>query len=93
MKRIAIVLVLLALLVPAVVLAGSPKFTFNDVTFSDGTTGEIEASSKVKKDYTTCSYFSDDYEDYLGAFHSDEFASSDADEVEQFCLDNYANRE
>ncbi len=93
MKRLALVLLVLGLLVPAVALAGSGKFTFNDVTFSDGTVGELEASSKVKKNFTTCSYFSDDYEAYLGYFQSAEFASEDAEEVLAFCLEHYEDRE
>lgn len=86
----------MALLVPAtVVTAGATKFSFNDVTFSDGTTGEIEASSKdgKKSDFTTCSYYSDDYAEYLGYYESDEFASTEADEVKEFCLDNFEERD
>lgn len=63
------------------------------VTFSNGTVGDLQASSKVnnKGQFTTCSYYSAG--EYLGYFQSAEFASSDADAVLQFCLDNYANRD
>jgi hypothetical protein len=73
---------------------GAVKFVFRDVTFPDGTPGELEASSKVgKRDaFTTCSYFSDDYGSYLGYYHSAGFGSHDAGAVLEFCLENYEYR-
>ena len=66
-----------------------------DVTFSDGTTGEIEAGSKIVQSgvLTSCSYYSDDYRDYLGYYEDNTFASTDADEVRAFCLDHFADRD
>lgn len=97
MKRMLLAAVLLVLLLPATVAAaGSTKFTFNDVTFSDGTTGEIEASSKANHDgFTTCSYYSDDYQTYLGYFEAAgvSFGDNQGDALLTFCLDNFANRE
>jgi hypothetical protein len=53
-------------------LAGVTKYTFNDVTYPDGTTGEIEAGVRdtKKSDHTNCTYFSDDYRQALG-YHAD----------------------
>lgn len=95
MKRLLIILVLVLLMIPAVASASVNKFGFNDLTFPDGTLGELKAGSKItnKGDFTSCSYFSDDYQDYLGYFQSSEFASEDAGEVLAFCLANYGNRE
>lgn len=71
------------------------KYTFDNVTFSDGTTGVIEAASKQVNHttYTTCGYYSDNYVVYLGEYQSGSFASANPAEVEQFCLDNYVNRQ
>ena len=98
---VAVTITVLALLIlPTAALAAKSthfnnKYTFEDVTFSDGTTGVIEAASKQVDDstFTTCSYYSDNYAQYLGQYQSDTFASADANEVEQFCLDNYVNRQ
>ena len=73
------------------------KFTFNDVTHPDGTTGEITAS--VKNTNTShlwyCGYFSDDFQQSLGYFEefSDTQIEADAAAVEQFCLANFDERE
>lgn len=74
------------------------KFTFADVTLVDGeltvTNAVIEASSKSnnKGTFTQCSYFTEGWGDYLGAFASDDFASADADDVREFCIENFENR-
>lgn len=70
-------------------------FTFTDVTFPDATAGVIEAGSKKtnKAEFTICSYFTEGYGTYLGQFQSAGFSSADADEVKQFCVDNFADRQ
>ena len=75
-------------------LAGSIKYTFNDVIFSDNSVGEIEAAVKDsrKSDFTSCSYFSDDYVDHLGYYSEPTVAGSTAEEVKTFCEENYINR-
>lgn len=99
MKRIIAVAFVLALLVSSVAALGvsakNTKFTFNDVEVSDGTIVEIEAASKSnnKGDFITCNYYSDDYGTFLGQYSDDTFASSDADEVLAFCVDNFDNRD
>ncbi|HEX5502562.1 MAG TPA: hypothetical protein VFW96_08050 [Thermomicrobiales bacterium] len=93
-KRVgrAVATAALAALLPATALAASnvTKSTFDNVTFSDGTTGVIEAGVKTvnKGSFTTCDFYSADYVTYLGMFE----AATAPDNVEQFCLDNFANR-
>jgi hypothetical protein len=90
----AITLVLVLLLVFATTaLAKTTKFGFNDVDI-DGTIVEIEAGVKTtnKGDFSQCSYFSDDYADYLGQFADDVFAGDSAEKVLAFCVDNFDNR-
>lgn len=69
------------------------KFEFADVLFPDGTTGTIRAASKLTNNGqdTDCAYFTPT-DDYLGQFDTQDFSSSDADTVRQFCLDHYADR-
>lgn len=97
MRKVLIVAILAALLPVSISAAGATKFTFDDVTFSDGTTGVIEASSKVnqKNTATTCNYYTDDYDEYLGYFYTNEvgFTEDQVDEVRQFCLDHFEDRE
>lgn len=96
MKRLLFVVLLVAFALPLSVAAGDHiKATANDVTFSNGTTGELEVGSKITgndSSYTTCSYFSDDYTESLGYFESAEFASTDSDAVITFCLQHFEDR-
>lgn len=76
------------------------KFTFTDVTLDDGTVvvedGVIEASSRDKKndrqDWTECTYYTEGWSEHLGGFGSDDFASTDAQEVLDFCREHFADR-
>ena len=72
------------------------KFTFNDVTYPDGTTGEIEASVKNtnKSHLTYCGYFSDDYAESLGYYQERTTtpASTDPEQVKAFCLEHFDER-
>jgi hypothetical protein len=79
---IATIALLSALVLTASALAGVTKFTLNDVTYPDGTTGEIEAGVKdtSKSDLTDCAYFSDDYRDALG-YYSAPVVFATAEEV------------
>ena len=96
LKIMVVAVLVLAFLVPALaVSAKTYKFTFNNVTFSDGTMGVIEASSKQTGNssvFTVCDYYSSDWSNYLGQYQDPTFFSSDAATVEQFCLDHYADR-
>jgi len=100
-KRAAVVLALVVvatLALSGVALAKTFKFTFEDVTLTDGDlvveNGVIEASTKETKKttFTNCNYYTEDYEAFLGQFQSDDFFSDDAGEVEEFCVDNFENR-
>lgn len=70
------------------------KFTFNPVTYPDGTTGVIEAGSKRSKQsqFTVCDYSTDGYRESLGQFGSNTFSSQDPDDVLKFCLDHFGER-
>jgi hypothetical protein len=94
MRSVTLLLVafVLALTVAASAAAAVTKYTFRNVTFSDGTTGVIYAGVKVtnKSTLTAC-----DYHSSTGAslgYYADSFASDDPAAVQQFCLDNFAER-
>jgi hypothetical protein len=80
---------------PLAAKATVQKFTFTNVTFSDGVVGDIQAGSKHnnKSDFTVCDYFTPGGVDYLGQFQSDNFSSSNRTEVQSFCLDHYVDRQ
>jgi hypothetical protein len=95
------VLISMSVVIAMLVFAtGAPakvtKFTFSDVTYSDGTTGEIEASVKNtnKSHLTYCGYFSDDYQESLGYYQdfSETTASTDPEQVKAFCLEHFDER-
>lgn len=96
MKMMVVAILVLALLVPTVaVSAKTNKFTFDNVTFSDGTMGVITASTKQTGNgsvFTDCDYYSSNFITYLGQYQDSTFFSSDPGAVEQFCLDHYADR-
>jgi hypothetical protein len=75
------------------------KFTFNDVTLTDGDgsqiTGEIEASVKDVRNQTSiyCGYFSDDYRESLGYYFDESpVAGPTESDVLDFCLEEFPNR-
>lgn len=84
----------LALAVPSA-QAATTKFTFEDVTFPDGQTGFIYASTKEmnkKPDNVYCGYQTSDYQDlgYYLEFLDD--APDAAEDVLAFCVANYEDR-
>lgn len=95
MKRVAIVTVGALCLAGLALAANVFKFTFSDETYPDGRTGTIRASTKItkKSTFTVCGYFGDPNDQFLGEFQDDAFASADAAEVEQFCLDHFDERQ
>ena len=84
---------LAALLLATGVQAGQTKYTFNDVTIGE-TVVEIEAAVKdtKKNDYSSCSYYSDDYGTWLGDYQDEVFAGETADQVESFCVEHFDDR-
>ena len=75
------------------VLAGQTKYTFNDVEIGDQVV-EIEAAVKDtnKNDYSSCSYYSDDYGTWLGDYQDDVLAGETEGEVQSFCEDHFEDR-
>jgi hypothetical protein len=75
------------------VLAKKTKYTFNDVVIDEQTV-EIEASVKDNNnnDFSECSYFSDDYADYLGQYADDVIPGDTAEDVLDFCVANFDNK-
>lgn len=69
------------------------KFSFYDVAFPDGTEGTIRAGSKSVRGgiVTVCNYYSTT-DDYLGMYQEAGFATTDAVEMEDFCLSHYLDR-
>ena len=94
MKRVLASGILGVFLLGSVIAADSVKFTFSDVMYPDGQKGTVEATVKTNKKstVTTCSYFSDPNNQYLGQYQDATFASRNADEVKQFCIDHYNDR-
>jgi hypothetical protein len=92
-KLVGTIALLSTLVLTASALAGVTKCTFNDVTYPDGITGEIEAGVKDtnRSDLTNCTYFSDDYRQALG-YYADAVVFTTAEEVRQFCLDHFSER-
>ena len=80
---------------------GNEKFTFEGVTLVDGELvvedAIVEAAVKDKKndkqDFTECVYFTEGHRDNLGTFGTGDFASLDADEVREFCVSSFPQRQ
>ncbi len=85
---------LISLLFTSAVFAAVSKYTFNDVVIDEQTL-EIEASVKNNKKgaYSNCSYYTDDYAEWLGNYQEDVFAGETEEEVLEFCEDHFENIE
>ena len=96
MKRFVLAGALLLALVAAG-FAEMVKLTVSDVVYPDGREGTIQIAVKTSgngSQVTVCSYFSDPNEQYLGQFQAKTgFSPVVVDEVKQFCLANYSNRQ
>ena len=92
-----VVAIVATLVITAAAQAKATKFTFNDVTYPNGTTGEITASveNTNKSHVWYCGYFGDDFQESLGYYEqfSDTQIEADAAAVEQFCLAHFDQRE
>lgn len=90
---ITLSIVMASLLLTTSVFAAVSKYEFSDVEIN-GQIVEIEAGVKENKKsvFSTCSYFSDDYGEWLGQYQADELAGGNAEDVKQFCVDNFENR-
>ncbi|MDT8304715.1 MAG: hypothetical protein RRC07_02165 [Anaerolineae bacterium] len=91
---VAAILTIALFVVTGTAQAAVTKYTFNDVDI-DGTIVEIEASVKEtnKAAFSTCSYFADDYREFLGTYEDAVVGGTTADEVLAFCIGNFTNRD
>lgn len=75
--------------------ASTTKYTFEDVTFPNGQTGTIHASTKIMKkkpDNVYCNYQTADWENLGSYLDFVEPAPTDPQGVLRFCLDNFDER-
>ena len=95
MKKLVVFVVLVAMLATATTaFAKTNKFTFNDVVIGEQVV-EIQAGVKTTgngSSYTVCSYFSDDYAEFLGEFEEAVSGGDTAEEVLAFCVANFDKR-
>lgn len=96
MRRYVIAAALLFALV-AIGYAEMVKLTFPGITYPDGREGTIQVAVKTSgngNQVTACSYFSDPNEQYLGQYQANTtFNPIIADDVKQFCLDHFSERQ
>lgn len=96
MKRYVVAAALLLALV-AIGYAEMVKLTFPGTTYPDGREGTIQASVKMNGNggqLVVCTYFSDPNEQYLGQYQANTtFNPIIADDVKQFCLDHFSDRQ
>jgi hypothetical protein len=90
---ITILLILVSLLLASTALAAVTKYSFNDVVIGEDIV-EIEAGVKDNRSsqFSNCSYYSDDYLEWLGQYQEAVVAGETADEVLDFCVSNFDNR-
>ena len=88
-----LIAIVVSLLLTTAALAANSKYTFNDVNI-DGTVVEIEAAVKdnKKSDFSSCTYYSDDYQEWLGQYQDDVDAGDTAEDVLDFCVDHFDDR-
>jgi len=82
-----------SLVITSAVFAAKTKYEFSDVEIN-GQIVEIEASVKDNKktEFSTCTYYSVDYAEWLGQYHADVIAGENAEDVKDFCVENFENR-
>ena len=94
MKRIIAATVLGMILLGAAFAANTFKFTFPDVTYSDGRQGTITASVKTTKNgtVTVVDFYSSPNDKFLGEFQGTDNTSTDAVVVREYALSHFADR-
>ena len=96
-KSLTAVAFIFILALAAIAAAENVKLTFSGVLYPDGREGTIQASVKTAgngSQVTVCSYFADPNNQYLGQYQANTaFSPVVADDVKQFCLDNFAARQ
>lgn len=90
---ITVSMIMVSLLATSAVFAAKTKYEFSDVEIN-GQIVEIEASVKQNKknEFSTCSYYSDNYEEFLGQYQEAIVAGETSPEIKDFCLENFDNR-
>jgi hypothetical protein len=91
MKRILVTGILGMFLLGSAMAANTFKFTFTDVQFPDGRMGTIFASVRTTKKgaVTVCGFNSNPNDQFLGEFQGNDNTSTDAVDVENYCLAHY----
>ena len=86
-------MIVLSFAFTSTVQAAVTKYSFNDVEIN-GIIVEIEASVKDnnKGAFSQCTYFSDDYQEALGYYSAPIVAGDTAEEVLEFCAENFDER-
>lgn len=86
-------MILIILVLATTVQAANTQYTFNDVEIGEQIV-EIEASVKMtnKSDFSTCSYYSDDYMEYLGYYQEAVSAGNTAADALDFCVAHFGDR-
>ena len=94
MKRILAGSVLALLLIGAALAANVYKFTFADMTYSDGRVGTITVSIKAGKNgnVTVCDYYSSPNDLFLGEFQGTDNTSTDAVIIRDYALAHFGDR-
>lgn len=95
MKRSVFTIAISLLLVaPTLHAANVYKYTFTDVTTLDGKTLTIRAGVKIVKrsNVTVCGYYDALSDQFLGQYENTDNASTNAPDVEQYCLLHYPDR-
>jgi opacity protein-like surface antigen len=94
MKRILMASTLALLLLGAALAANVYKFTFQDVTYSDGRVGTVQVSVKTTKggSVTVCDYYSSPNDLFLGEFQGTDNISTDAVIIRDYALAHFGDR-
>ncbi len=94
MKRVLAISILSLLLLGAAMAANVFKFTFTDVTYSDGRKGTITVSVKSTKNgnVTVCDYYSSPNDLFLGEFQGNDNTSTDAVVIRDYALAHFGDR-
>ena len=94
MRRIIATSVLGLVLVASAFAANVFKFTFSDVTYSDGRNGTITVSVKTTKSgtITVADFYSSPNDKFLGEFQGTDNTSTDAVVVRDYALSHFVDR-
>ena len=94
MRRTIATSVLVMILLASAFAANVFKFTFPDVTFSDGRAGTITVSIKTTKTgtMTVVDFYSSPNDKFLGEFQGTDNTSTDAVVVRDYALSHFADR-